>query len=276
MKIKSLLMLSAAMVAGISGLPNSANAWDADGHRVVCEAAHILTDPAIGTFVDDILVADANADGCLWADKVAETEEYAWSRQNHFINVPADANSIDMTRDCPVEFISGEGGPRSCVVDAVNFYAHQIAATDVDNAQKAIALKFIGSLIADLHQPFNVGGALDRTVSVNGTETTLSALVDQAQPEGSASDWEGAVKQFATEIPVANLTAYANGKPVDWANESLQLARSLSEKAESMDDVLDDAALNNLRAEVNLQLAKAAVRLARTIEAAATRYQAAK
>lgn len=181
-----------------------------------------------------------------------------------------------MTRDCPVEFISGEGGPRSCVVDAVNFYAHQIAATDVDNAQKAIALKFIGSLMADMHQPFNVGGALDRTVSVNGMETTLPALVDQAQPEGSAADWDRAVNQFASDIPVANLTAYANGKPVDWANESLQLARSLSEKAQNMDGVLDDAALNHLQAEVNLQLAKAAVRLARTIEEAAARYQAAK
>lgn len=276
MNIKSIVFASAAMVVGISGLPNSASAWDADGHRVVCQAAHILTDPAIGTFVDDILAADANADGCLWADKVAETDEYAWSRQNHFINVPADATSIDMTRDCPVEFISGEGGPRSCVVDAVNFYAHQIAATDVDNAQKAIALKFLGSLMADLHQPFNVGGALDRTVSVNGMETTLSAMVDQAQPEGSSADWERAVSEFAAAIPVANLAAYANGNAVDWANESLQLARSISESAENANGVLDDAAQESLRAEVNLQLTKAAVRLARTIEAAAARYQAAK
>lgn len=77
MNIKSIVFASATMVVGISGLPNSASAWDADGHRVVCQAAHILTDPAIGTFVDDILAADANADGCLWVDKVAETDEYA-------------------------------------------------------------------------------------------------------------------------------------------------------------------------------------------------------
>lgn len=70
--------------------------------------------------------------------------------------------------------------------------------------------------------------------------------------------------------------AYANGNAVDWANESLQFARSISESAEKVNGVLDDAAQKNLRTEVNLQLTKAAVRLARTIEAAAARYQAAK
>ena len=91
------------MVAALAAFAASpAWAWGRDGHRIVCAVAWDDLTPAAKTRIADMINVedrDAFAESCNWADNYTffHKETQPW----HFVNVPPDATSADLARDCP-------------------------------------------------------------------------------------------------------------------------------------------------------------------------------
>jgi len=150
--------------------PQPAAAWGPAGHRKVCEFAWIALTDAAKTKVLALLNLKTPQDfveSCTWADavQIERPGTSAW----HYVHIPADARTIDLARDCPQ--------PASCVIEKIEHYASVLKDTEV-KVERAEALKFLIHLVADLHQPLNVGIAADRggrdiPVVFMGRPTTL-------------------------------------------------------------------------------------------------------
>lgn len=194
-------------------------AWGRDGHRIACIIAwDEPADPVragIGALLD-LSTKEQFGDSCIWLDRQPETA--IW----HHVFVPPAAKSVDVARDCP----SG------CALTQIERSLARLKS-GAGKAEKAEALKTLGHLVADLHQPLNLGFATDGggetiTGTFRGRTVTLRAL------------WEHEL--IATVLnpdsPNGFLTIYgfmsmegrapriAASTPLEWANETLWLMRT--------------------------------------------------
>ena len=164
---------------------HQASAWGADGHRLICAMAEAKLTPEAKSMLSETLrmgeFLDGNADedfpeACLWADKSRYTTHKSTYEQ-HFINVPVSANSIDFARDCEA---------LNCVATAIQrslVYLSREAEGKREKARKAAALRFLGHFVGDLHQPLHVGNGDDwggNRIKVNwfGKEVNLHGIWD--------------------------------------------------------------------------------------------------
>jgi hypothetical protein len=92
----------------------------------------------------------------------------------HFINFPKDANTYDQQRDCKL---------RNCIIEAIAWYIQVLKSPEAPRNEKRTALRFVGHLVGDVHQPLHAGFAEDRggnsvDVRFNGRKETLHSLWD--------------------------------------------------------------------------------------------------
>ena len=120
-------------------------------------------------------------ESCLWPDDVKYSNQKGTYEQ-HFINVPDHALTVDLLRDCPA---------LNCIATGIQkalTYLSRPAGSSREKARRAAALRFLGHFVGDLHQPLHVGNASDWggnkiTVSWEGKETNLHALWDYGMLE---------------------------------------------------------------------------------------------
>jgi len=142
---------------------HKALAWGADGHRLICALAEQQLTPEakvmlsetlrMGEFLDDNASEDF-PEACLWPDK-SRYSSHKSTYDEHFINVPRAANSIDFSRDCEA---------LNCIATAIQrslVYLSLPADGKREKARKAAALRFLGHFVGDLHQPLHVGNGED-------------------------------------------------------------------------------------------------------------------
>lgn len=210
-------------------LATQALAWGQDGHRLACAVAEdqltvegkafIAEVTALGKFLDGKTPTFAEA--CLWPDAV-KYDGYRGSYESHFINVPVEAPSLDIARDCAALDCILAGIQRNLV------YLAKPAYGDREKARKAAALRFLGHLIADLHQPLHVSHAEDWggnriRVTWFGEETNLHRLWDVGLLQQSGLRWPESRKFLAS--------VSADSGPVDilgWTRDTLSLARKIA------------------------------------------------
>jgi hypothetical protein len=250
-----------------------ANAWDADGHRLVCALAYANLSDAGRQFVKDTLGATESADddirnafaeSCTWPDK-ARFEDYKGSYEAHFINVPRDAKGIDFARDCAA---------MDCIAVALQrslTYLSRPADGNRERERKAAALKFLGHFIADLHQPLHVAHGEDlggNRIQVKwfGADSNLHRVWDSGITEKAGITWPDSLKVLAEMHP-----ELGSRNVLAWMRESFLLARShayanVSGQPIIAGDTLDDAYLGRSKPVVMQQLARAGVRLTFLIE----------
>ena len=178
-----LLFLSATLL--ILSPVDKAFAWGADGHRLICAMAEAKLTPEAKTMLSETLrmgeFLDNNAnedfpEACLWADKARHTT-YKGSYEEHFINVPKSANTVDFARDCAAI---------NCVATAIQknlVYLSRDAQGKREKAHKAAALRFLAHFVGDLHQPLHVSNSEDwggNKIKVNwyGKKANLHGIWD--------------------------------------------------------------------------------------------------
>ena len=158
-------------------------------------------------------------ESCLWPDDVKYSNQKGTYEQ-HFINVPDHALTVDLLRDCPA---------LNCIATGIQkalTYLSRPAGSSREKARRAAALRFLGHFVGDLHQPLHVGNASDWggnkiTVSWEGKETNLHALWDYGMFESMSIKYPDSL-DFMLSVEKTN-----KNKPIiDWFNESLSLARS--------------------------------------------------
>src|SRR5689334_14950394 len=144
------LLLAVAVTCG-SG---SALAWGQEGHRVVALIAERHLTPAARAEAAQLLAiegASGMAAVASWADDFRSTHRQTapW----HFVNIPLAAAGYDHARDCPDE---------QSVVAKPNEFAAVLADRSARDRKRALALKFLIHLVADLHQPLHASDRHDR------------------------------------------------------------------------------------------------------------------
>jgi len=242
-------------------LPSSAVAWDETAHRAITRVAEEhLGDNALKRYRYYVASGQTLEDVSYWAQTLfaERPETEAW----HSITLPPDATGVDLERDCPlgdcitVKIRDAEGivrlahKPRALVTDYVKFLVH---------------------LAGDLHQPLNVGyppdeGMSDPLVVYQGAEMPLSKFWDEHLFAGVSVD--ELADRIRRRITPTKLREWQAGTLKDWTWDTHLVAvrvayGSLPAGAPRR---LDDEYVATARSAAEEQLAKAAVRLAASLD----------
>ena len=221
LKRASIIAVSSAAFALVAYAAPT-HAWGRSGHRDVCLTAwEQMTEPTRSAVLDllEIKTSDEFAAACYWADEVRpkRPETGPW----HYINIPKDARSIDLDRDCPL--------PASCVVREIDRKA-AILKSPAPKVERAEALKFLSHFVGDLHQPLHVGfredlGGNKIEVIFLGKKTNMHALWDWGLLETPMSALEN-LEPHVTITSRLNRPHWRGGTVQDWAQETLWRMRS--------------------------------------------------
>lgn len=208
--------------------PLSTMAWGWEAHKLICAMAERQLTPAAADMVERILDEGAElkdggrnfAESCLWADEVKYTS-YKGTYEHHFVNVPQDALTVELARDCAAISCTPVG-----IQQALTYLATE---PDGDRAlvRRSAALRYLGHYVGDLHQPLHVGNAVDWggnkiVVKWQGEETNLHALWDYKMPEQMGLKHPQSVSFLLTVKPARDNRLDI----LSWFNESLTAARA--------------------------------------------------
>jgi hypothetical protein len=290
------LFLIAAICAPILASP-PAMAWDVEGHAIVALVAEHYLDPAVKQQVDAILAADTDpltghgiADAANWADRFRDSDamttktHYRATRQWHWIDLEIDHPDLDAAcfhlHGVPVTAPASAGPADDCIVDKIEAFTVELSTKSTPPAERLLALKYLLHFIGDLHQPLHAsdnhdqGGSKIKVTAAGSEPGTLHHYWNQDfldflgdDPKGIADDLADGVRQSKT------LEKMQAGAPVDWAWESFALAKDhaygkLPPPQPDGSYVLPPDYTTDAIETVRLQLARAGVRLAATLNKA--------
>ena len=224
--------------------------------------------PETRAWVEDLLKEDSAlgfAEVCVWADTIRSDPAYDWAKSHHYINVPAGAAGINLARDCPSE--------KSCVIGAIAMHIGTLRDDKTSAAGKAQALKFLGHVVGDIHQPLHASRAEDRggtaiKVRFLGEETSLHAAWDGGLIAGTELDWQTLADRLHASILDAERVTWRRSDVHDWAEESRQLAKVRAYVEPEDGWILGQDYVAQNAPEVAKQLRKAGVRLAWSLQTA--------
>jgi len=235
------------------GATAPADAWGPDGHRIACSIAwDEMAEPVRtnATALLDLSGKKAFAESCAWLDTQSEAIL-------HRVFVPKTARAIDVTRDCT----------NGCALTEIDRSLATLKG-GAGQAEKARALKTLVHLVADIHQPLNIGFAEDGggarvKGAFRGKPVTLRAMWEQEmiatliKPNSSGLAYD--FKSIEARAPKALART-----PLDWANETLWIMRSPATGylGTPGDIDYDDTYVRQNRRVALEQLDKAGVRLA--------------
>ncbi len=251
-------------------LPPDPPRWGAEGHRIVCEIAWQRLTPAGQEFVRRLLEDGRAAfvESCSWADG-ARSSTHPHTDRYHFVNIPAGSSGLDMTRDCAPSV-------GRCVTWAIAHYGLALQNSDVDAAQRAVALKFLSHFVADLHQPLHAGHLVDLggnrivvrvELSPCAESVNLHALWDAVVLCHGGLAWPEGAGALGGAVTPEQAAFWSNVDVVGWTNESFRLAEDFAYRI-SRDRVIDRAYLTRAVFIAREQLQRAGVRLAFLINSA--------
>jgi hypothetical protein len=252
--------------------PSISLAWGDLGHKIVCDLAFKLALPETRAEIRRLIQKDEQfdffRDACIWPDHPRKRGP------EHFINLARSATKLTSSA-CPLA--------AKCTLTAIESDMDVLSSTASDD-KKLDALKFLGHWVGDLHQPLHVSFEDDRggnNVPVSGEcstnmhstwDTCLVIKAVGASPTVAANDLLSAITPAQKELWTQATD------PRDWANESFAITRAPATKycvqqagscnLPSGEVDIDVAYVTNARAIVREQLSKAAVRLAKILDAA--------
>lgn len=250
-------MKALSLIFFILGAATPALAWNADGHRVVCTIAWDETTETARKNIGALLDIESKEQFIESCQEFA-TQEAAKGLHTNF--VPRTAREVDVSRDC-------------CTLGEIERNI-AVLRSKAGKADKARALKAVSHLIADLHQPLNLGFAEDgggaslkgtfrgRAVTLRGMweEELLGTILNGDSPNGFLTIYGF----FSLEGRSPRL---ASATPLEWATESFWIMRTPATGYVGNPGGLeyDDTYVSQNRRIALDQLDKAAVRLSKLL-----------
>lgn len=194
------------------------------GHRVSgAIAEQYLTEQAAQKLAR-ILDGESLAEASTYIDEMRSHPDEFWQKTAspyHYVTVPKGRHYSEIKP--PKE---GDA------VTALNHYSSVLKNPKSSQSDKALAVKFIVHIIADLHQPLHAGNGTDRggndfKVEFFWEKSNLhrvwdSGLIDRQQL--SYSEWTAWLKRTIT---TQKLTDWAAIDPNVWINESVAIRQSI-------------------------------------------------
>jgi hypothetical protein len=196
-------------------------AWGDTGHQIVCEIAFQEMSRAARDEVVRLIRKDPEYrffnEACTWPDHPRKRAS------EHYLNVPRNFTDVH-TANCPQA--------SECLYTAIEHEKSVLGDSGSSDSAKLEALKFLGHWIGDIHQPLHVSYQDDRggnEIRVSGScfsnlhSTWDTCLVE----EGIGRDVRKAAEDLRlSDLDDAKRKEWIDSAPVDWANESYQLAVS--------------------------------------------------
>lgn len=276
------------MVAALS--PGPATAWGNEGHEIIALIAAHYLEAATRAKVAAMLAADPDnltahdiASEATWADKYRDSDRngarnrYEKTRQWHFVDIELTRPSLDDAcfgrPPLPTRVLAANGPARTCVVDKIEQFAHELADPAIDQQERLVALKFLLHLVGDVHQPLHAADDQDaggnrKGVFAEGLDAdNLHRLWDVELVEQLGTDPQRVASDLIANIPAEQARAWSQGTAVDWAMESFAVARDrayglLPPAGAAGAYTLSQSYIGAATRDVALQLSKAGVRLA--------------
>jgi S1/P1 Nuclease len=124
---------------------------------------------------------------------------------------------VNLERDCKE--------PETCVVVQIARQLN-ILRSDAPQEQRAMALKFVGHFVGDVHQPLHVSYAADRGGNrirgeYFGKKRDMHGVWDFQIIEATGKPWQQIASELRRSVAAAKRRAWGRAGPTDWANESL-------------------------------------------------------
>lgn len=243
-----------AIVAGafLLLLPRAGLAWGPQGHRVIALVADQLlrrSDPTLHAKLLALLKSDKDngltktdiADEATWPDVLREKSEEARDATTPWHATRLKADKPDIASACyhhtplPAGYPASHGPRDNCSVDKVLQFEAELRSPATSSFERVAALRFLLNLVGDLHDPLQ---AID-----NGDRGgfCLALQVGSKPPVRVASYWQevlvreavgadasrGAARLLAS-VGTAELGSWPRGQPEAWAQETYEIARSLT------------------------------------------------
>ncbi|TKX19071.1 nuclease S1 [Elsinoe australis] len=284
-------MRAAAIVpVALAGLP-AAHAWGALGHSTVAYIAQNLIQPKTVTWAQGIL-GDTSSTYLVnissWADSYRSQPGGAFSSPFHYIDAqdsPPKTCNVDYDRDCT---------DAGCVVSAISNYTRRVTQTSLSKQERNYALRFIVHFLGDVHQPLHnenyALGGNDIDVTFNGADRNLHGIWDTQIPERirGASYTVAEAKQWAAELTTEVKSGDYAASSKSWktvnVNDAINQALAWSNEANDYvcttvvpkgwtavesGDLATNGYYDSVVSTVELQIARAGVRLAAWLDALA-------
>lgn len=225
--------MTAAPLLATLMLPSPAHAWGREGHRLVAEVAQDHLAPVARKNVKALLGSETLADVAAWADEYRplETQTGSW----HYTDLPAGSDVYDRDRDCPaqpgVKLGSRNDKWRDCATERILFFEERLRDTNLDPADRAVALKYLVHFVGDIHQPMHATGVEKggNTIPVSAFGSTtcgqyncnLHSVWDSGLLLHTGLSEPEYLRRLEKGIKAQHLIAGTND-PVAWTNESKQ------------------------------------------------------
>ncbi len=217
LKIITLIALSLYVPASM--------AWGLLGHQLVCDIAWRSLHDDARRELKELLDATGTrsfATACFLPDRLRDSEEWAWTKPYHYMNVPIAARAVNPA-DCPAE---------GCVLRGIELYMREARdpAANIDPRQRLNNLLFLSHYVADIHQPLHVSYSADRggnmtLVIFEGERLNLHELWDgKLLTREKRPNWKTLGARLARELGQREIPG---STPRDWADESLALTRRI-------------------------------------------------
>jgi hypothetical protein len=265
------LLLLLATMAFLSSIGH-ALAWGDNGHRIICEVAFRLAKPNTQERIQKLIDFDSEyksfSDSCLFADHPRQRSD------EHYLNLPRDSKGLTLDK-CPEA--------NACVLTAILSDFRLLSSKTETDANRLVALKFLGHWVGDIHQPLHVSFSDDRggnkirvsgQCSLNLHATWDSCLVLYAVGPDIAEAVTDLLQSLTPELEAQ----WNASQPKDWANESFAISESVKTgyceiHGSSCDPTAQTIAIGTEYLDANApvvkkQLQKAGVRLAHLLDLA--------
>ncbi|MFI5400537.1 MAG: S1/P1 nuclease [SAR324 cluster bacterium] len=276
--------LAAWLAACLSPCP--AYGWGREGNRIVALIAIRQLAPEAQRNIQALLAGDERQDlaaASTWADDILarrpETEPW------HFVNIPDAEAAYRAGRDCPGD---------ACAVAQVARWRAVLADAQAPPGRRAEALKFLVSLVADLHQPLHTAcrplphrsrypkpavpcgadphgdrDADELMVRFGDLGVSLHHVWDHELFYGETGTLSAVADRLAAEVTPAQRREWASGTVEDWVNQTHALARQVAygmlpkgQPLQRQGIVISLRYEAEARNTVELQMKRAGVRLA--------------
>ena len=241
-------------------VPTLASAWGQKGHDVVAYIAEKHLSKRTLKRVTEVLDGNSLVYVANWMDNASHTDEYAYTKTWHYVNVDPDEGSYNNS----TKATSGD------VVTAITGIVDRIKSGTLTAEQERAELMMLIHLVGDMHCPMHAGMKSDRggngtKVKYFGKQRNLHSVWDSEIVESahrwSYSEWQQQVDRASRK----EQKTIAQGRPNDWIEETVLLARDIYATSSTGENLSYDY-VAHYAPVVEQQLLKGGIRLATILE----------
>ena len=241
-------------------IPAMAFAWGAKGHDIVARVAEENLSKRTLRTVEQVLGGHSMVYVANWMDNASHTEEYAYTKTWHYVNVDPNEGS----------YHNSAKEAKGDVVVAIDSIVANLKSGELAPEEERAQLMMLIHLVGDMHCPMHAGHKSDR--GGNGTKVKYfnsqkklhsvwdSNIIESAH-RWSHSEWQEQIDRVGRK----QKRAMAQGRPVDWIEECVTLAADVYARSTTGENLSYDY-VAYYAPVIEEQLLKAGVRLATLLE----------